>query len=128
MKTREITKHQVNECNRQIQIIAHEAGSGGAAVRYDIEGPKKHVPGIGPVPSFGENLKFQDGPIADGVNGITHEVLLAIIEDRLVGFQSGPFACERNVRALRHLRACQDELKNRTDERVERGVEGTHTV
>lgn len=125
---REVTRHQVNECNRQIEVKAHSPGSGGAAVRYDIMGPKKNIAGIGPVPSFGENLKFQDGPIADGVNGITHEVLLAIIEDRLIGFQSGPFACEKNERALQHIRACQEELKSRTDERISRGVEGTHTV
>jgi hypothetical protein len=38
---------------------------------------------------FGQAL-FQNGPIAEvGVNGVTHEVLLAIVADRLRSFQKG---------------------------------------
>ena len=126
--TRNITTHQVNECNRQIEIVAGDPGAGGASICYMVTGPKDRVPNVGMVPRFQERLEFQSGPIADGVNGITHEVLLAIIEDRLIGFQSGQFACEKNERALKHIRAAQQELKARTDERIERWVEGTHNV
>lgn len=125
---RQLTSHQTNECNSQIEVQAREPSTGGAPVRYDIFGPRKHVPNCGMVPSFGLNMKFQDGPIADGINGLTNEVLLAILQDRLEGFQNGPFAHEANARALVHIRNAQHALQSRTEERVSRGVEGTHTV
>lgn len=128
MATREMTNHKTNECNSQIEILAHEPSKGGAPVRYDIFGPRMQVDGCGMVPSFGENLKFQDGPIADGINGITNEVLLAILIDRLEGFQKGPYACDENQEALENVCAALAVLKSRTLKREARGVEGTHTV
>lgn len=72
-------------------------------------------------------LLFQNGPIAEaGVNGLTHEVLLEILIDRIAGFQAGPFACQANADCLEHLKAAQEVLLNRTRERMARGVEGTH--
>ena len=45
-------------------------------------------------------IRFQNGPIAEaGVNGLTHEALLAVLEDRLVGFQSGPYHHGRQRRS-----------------------------
>ena len=80
------------------------------------------------VPSFGLNVRFQDGPVDQGINGVTNEVLLAILEDRLLGFQGGPFSHESNEVALEHVRAAMQALQARTAEREARGVEGTHTV
>lgn len=74
-------------------------------------------------------LDFQRGPIKEtGVNGITHEVLLAILIDRLKGFQSGAFACPENAMALAHLEAALEMLhsRTRTRKRMARGVEGTN--
>jgi hypothetical protein len=74
---------------------------------------------------------FQNGPVSvdgNGVNGITHEALLAILIDRLEGFQAGPYANPHNAKALNHLREAQTALQARTRERMARGVEGTHTV
>jgi len=127
LNERKITTHHTNDCNRQIELTAHRPSTGGAPVRYDISGPRHDVPGVGSVPSFGVNLKFQDGPIADGVNGLTNEVLLAILEDRLRNFQQGPFACPENDQALTHIRSAQAALRSRTITRQGRGVEGTHT-
>lgn len=127
---REITTHKVNECNDGIKITAvDEPGSGGANHHYRME---FNDPKWGPDPSSMRQvneLYFQNGPIGEvGVNGITHEALLAIVTDRLEGFQRGPFACEDNREALAHLGAAREALLRRTRGRVERGVEGTHVV
>jgi hypothetical protein len=74
-------------------------------------------------------IPFQCGPIAEvGVNGVTHEALLAILIDRLEGFQRGPFACTENATALGSLRDALYHLQGRTRARIARGVEGTHAV
>lgn len=110
-----ITTHQINDCNLALTLMAHAPSAGGASVRYDIIGP-----------NFGLNIRFQDGPISDGINGITNEALLAILEDRLKGFQAGPFACSENEGALCCIRTAQLILASRTNKRKARGVEGTH--
>jgi hypothetical protein len=70
---------------------------------------------------------FQNGPIKEvGCNGLTHESLLAIIIDRLQGFQSGQYACRENAIALTKIQEAQMWLQKRTRDRLARGVEGTH--
>jgi hypothetical protein len=72
-------------------------------------------------------ILFQNGPISEkGVNGITQEVLLAIVADRLRSFQAGPFACRENALALTKIEEAQHWLQQRTLSRMRRGVEGTH--
>jgi len=72
---------------------------------------------------------FQDGPIKEsGVNGVMDENLLAIVIDRLKGFQSGKYASDFNQRAMELIEAGLKQLKERTAERESRGVEGTHAV
>jgi hypothetical protein len=76
-----------------------------------------------------QSLTFQNGPIGKvGVNGITNEVLLAIVIDRLEDFQTSKYANEFNARALEHAGAALDALEARTRERTARNVEGTHEV
>lgn len=122
--SRELTSHKVNGCNEALVVRAmDEPGHGGASHEYRIE--------------WGHNgeacnaidIRFQNGPIAEvGTNGITHEALLAILIDRFEGFQAGAYACEENAVALSNLRGAQRMLKHRTEKRLARGVEGTHTV
>ncbi len=70
---------------------------------------------------------FQDGPIKEaGVNGVMNEDLIAIVIDRMRGFQSGDYACRDNALALTKLEEALMWLRNRTNEREARGVEGTH--
>ena len=71
-------------------------------------------------------ITFQKGPPQNGasINGVTNETLLAIVLDCLDGFQSGPFACAQNAEAQEHLRKAIAALQGRTQERVDRGVEG----
>jgi hypothetical protein len=122
--TRELTSHKVNGLNEVLKIdVLDEPGQGNACHRYQIawsEGDDTSSP-----PRC--VIEFQNGPIKEfGINGISNEALLAIVEDRLAGFQSGPFACDANQVALEHVRDAMETLHDRTIERVARGVEGTH--
>ena len=72
-------------------------------------------------------VSFQNGPIKEfGVNGITQEVLLAIVIDRLRSFQAGQFASVYNQSALESCENALKQLQHRTRERIKRGVEGTN--
>ncbi len=73
------------------------------------------------------DVRFQNGPIKEaGVNGVMNEDLIAIVIDRMRGFQSGDYACRDNALALTKLEEALMWLRNRTNERESRGVEGTH--
>jgi hypothetical protein len=63
-------------------------------------------------------------PLWKGGQPVTNEVLLAIVQHRLEGFQKGPFACTENDVALHHVRAALEHLQVRTRRRLELGVEG----
>lgn len=128
---RELTGHIVNPVNDKITIkVMDEPGSGGANHYYDIGGfdttTNASTPGDAP-PWQGQVVLFQNGPITEfGVNGVTQEVLLEIVIDRLKGFQKGPYSSKENACALTHLQEAQMWLQSRTRERMARGVEGTH--
>lgn len=118
--SRELTSHKVNGCNNELTIgTVDEPGIGGAHHEYFICVPNGDPGDV--------RIKFQNGPIKEvGTNGVTHEALLAIVIDRLEGFQSGPYECEENQDALNYLRKAQEVLHDRTLARLARGVEGTH--
>jgi hypothetical protein len=119
---REITTHRVNGVNEGLRIaVLDEPGPGGASHEYDIELANATEGTITSV-----ELNFQKGGIKEaGVNGVTHEALLAIVADRLECFQAGPYACGANEVALRAVHKAMEALKARTEERAARGVEGT---
>ena len=130
---RTLNEHKINPANDTIEIaVTDNPGSGGANHRYEISGinnEKNDSKSTVDEPSEKLVVLFQNGPIPDvGVNGVTHEVLLAIVADRLRSFQGGPFACKANACALTHIEEAQHWLHQRTIERMRRGVEGTHTV
>lgn len=131
---RELTDHKINECNEALIISAvDKPGSGGANHRYEITGfdtnlNPSNVSSAGFRSSF-SNLPviFQNGPIKEvGVNGVTHEVLLAIVIDRMRCFQNGNYSCRENSIALTHLETALLWLNKRTRDRIARNVEGTH--
>jgi hypothetical protein len=69
------------------------------------------------------------GPIGEvGVNGVTHEALLAILIDRMQAFQKGPYSCRENALALTKLEEAVHWLNARTARRTAQGVEGTHSL
>ena len=121
---REITTHKVNACNEAITVEALDGpGPGGANHKYKVDIPTS-CSGFEPI-----TLDFQYGVIdRRGGNGITNEVLLAIVADRLEGFQSGHYACVENGGALHYIHAAMQRLNDRTNARVERGVEGAMKV
>ena len=124
---RELQNHKINGLKESVRIqrkepikiqVMDEPGEGGACRKYRLVGEDREdwVMLL---------IQFQDGPVGKvGVNGITNEALLAIVEDRLAGFQAGRFACLENSMALDNVRAAMHALKYRTRDRIIRGVEG----
>lgn len=121
-----IEGHKVNPANDLITVtVADEPGPGGAHHRYIVELPPPEDPDLRAHP-LTYVFEFQNGAISEvGVNGLTHEVLLSIVEDRLLAFQRGPYACRENALALTKLQEAIMWLKERTRARMQRGVEGT---
>lgn len=119
-----LTSHQVNPANGEIEVKAIDNPSHGGAhhcYRITINKGKENQNVF--------DITFQNGPIKEaGVNGVTHEVLLAIIRHRLECFQGGMFRCAENEVALSHVLAAQEALLSRTRARMARGVEGTNQI
>lgn len=124
MITRTLTGHIVTPSDAAVAINVVDApGSGGANHQYEIVFNPEGDTG------FVYNIGFQNGPIGEdgnGVNGLTQEILLEIVADRLRSFQAGPFACKANACALTHVEEALHWLQQRTLERIRRGVEGTN--
>ena len=136
--SRTINDHIINPCNDKIRIeVTDEPGAGGANHAYLVSGmspennPSKQslVAAAADLTGGAVGILFQTGPINDsGTNGLTQEVLLAIVADRLRSFQSGPYKCKENACALTHIEEAQHWLQQRTIARMRRGVEGTHVA
>lgn len=134
--TYQLHAHKVNDANNQLEItVLDKPGAGGAPHLYHITGFNTATNASDPFaerygqPGTHTTILFQNGPIPEvGVNGVTHEALLTIVADRLINFQSGPFACEENAIALKHIAEALGWLHRRTTARIERGVEGTHEL
>lgn len=131
---RELKSHTTNPANEAIKIVVgDEPSHTGANHRYEITGfdtetnpSKESVDGYSHSKSR-DVILFQNGAIPDvGVNGITHEVFLAILIDRVEGFQRGPFACRENAIALTKMQEALMWFQKRTLDRMARGVEGQH--
>lgn len=131
---RVLNSHKVNPANDVLSIEVKDApGAGGASHLYMISGFDTATNTSDPfverhgVSSKYATVLFQNGPIGEkGVNGVTHEALLAILVDRMEAFQRGQYACRENALALTHLQDAQHWLHHRTLARMQRGVEGTH--
>ncbi len=101
-----------------------EKGAGNANHAYVIQ--SSHPLGDNNWMEAGQRILFQNGPIKEaGVNGVMNEDLIAIVIDRLEGFQAGDYACDENAAACADLRQALANLRARTDARKARGVEGT---
>jgi hypothetical protein len=120
-----ITDHKLNGLNEAIVIESGSPGAGGAPIHYTLFIPDsvQLKPGI----TVHMNLSFQNGPIAtpEDYNGLTNEALLAVLIDRMRGFQAGPFKSRENACALTHMEEALMWLQKRTRDRIARGVEGT---
>lgn len=106
--------------------VEDEPGLGGASHIYVMYLKSKDGT---PRDEYYEVIRFQKGPLAEvGPNGFTNEALLAIVEDRLKSFQTGPFNCRENAVALTKVQEAMMWLNKRTADRVYRGVEGKSVV
>jgi hypothetical protein len=74
--------------------------------------------------SAGNNLVHVVAFARAGAVGLTNEVLLAIVKDRLEAFQAGPYACRENAVALNGIDKALAALHSRTKARIFQGVEG----
>jgi len=116
-----ITHHDGHELAESLIITADDLGVGGASHDYAVFSRSENTT------DNCARIAFQRGPRGDRDSraGLTHEVLLAIVADRLECFQAGSLPDEHNARAIEHIRQAMVELKARTDERAARGVLGT---
>ncbi len=117
---RRLTSHKVEGLNEALNIeVLDEPGQGNACHYYHV------LPGGGN--ATGLRIDFQNGPLGESPpNGLSNESLLAIVEDRLLGFQAGEFRCRENALALAKIQEAMMWLHKRTRDRVARGVEGTN--
>lgn len=123
--TRILTDHLVpGDTNPQLTIQVIDApGPGGAHHLYRITTPPEEDP------EEEWFIQFQKGPLREeGINGLTHEAFLTIVIDRLRCFQNGPFPSKYNRLALGCCERALTWLKQRTADRITRGVEGKSKV
>jgi hypothetical protein len=130
---RKITDHRLNGLNEFIDIAAvDDPSAAGASNVYEIH--LSGLPSGSRVPAI-IRVEFQNGAIGGpaDINGPSMEAYLAILIDRLKGFQgmnstqtgvAAPFACRENACALTHLEEALQWLRKRTLDRIARGVEG----
>ncbi len=111
-------------------VAVDEKGQGNANHHYEISVVDTHKTGNeNGFCTAGMTVLFQNGPIKEvGVNGVMNEDLIAIVIDRMRGFQSGDYACPENATALLSLENALFELNSRTKQREKCGVEGTSKV
>lgn len=121
---RTVEYHKINPLNDVLDVVVRDdPGHGGASHVYSVE--HSNSANIDPMMT----VNFQNGPIAEhGVNGVTQEILLAIVIDRLRSFQSGPFSSRENALALTKCEEALHWLQQRTIERMRRGAEGKSIV
>lgn len=112
--------HKGSDANNAITLTAvDEVGPGNANHKYSAEWDTRGQY----IASQGINM--QKGAIKEvGRNGITDEVLLAIVLDRLRGFQAGEFSCRENALAITNIEQGMHWMNARTKDRMSRGVEG----
>lgn len=91
----------------------------------------------GTVRGRGLDIRWQDGPLAvvdtDGnsrreANGCFVETVIAAAKQRLEFFQGSKFNSSFNKDAIYHLEQALLALNARTEDRMVRGVEGTHEI
>lgn len=71
-------------------------------------------------------IHFQDGPFADGANGITDLALLSVLIDRFEGYLTGDIPHVTTNLVYDQLLSARFRMLGRITDRVERGVQGTY--
>jgi len=121
---RTVHGHEGSALNNGIKINcdARDENGGSHVYRLRVGAQGEHF-------SSDQEIEFQNGPLQEaGLNGISDEALLAIVIDRLEGFQTAKYHSRYNALAITKLEEAMHWLNARTTDRQKRGVEGTHTV
>lgn len=120
---RELHDYKIAPTDSAIKVtVLDDPAPNGASRNYKVEHPG--------ITGGSLTISFQGGPVnadGSGINGVTNEILLAILADRLRGFQTGPFACRENEQAITKIEEAQHWLNSRTLARLRR-VNGNPTV
>lgn len=122
--------HDGHGLNESIAIEADQPDQSGASHQYQLwvntpveQGDPRDIArhGCGFV-------QFQKGPrnVEGSTAGATEAALLAVLIDRLRGFQAGPYPSRQNAIMLTKLEECLMWTKDRANERAKRGVLGTN--
>lgn len=90
-------------------------------------------PAGGYVHAVGIEIEWQNGPLGRNEhrrepNGAFVETVIAAAKQRIEFYETTEFKCHANQVALGHLEMALRALNERTKDREERGVEGTHAV
>lgn len=111
------TTRTIHSSPNTILVAIDAPGPGNACHIYEVRNVDDRVLA---------RIEFQKGPIGEaGVNGIQHDDLLRIIQDRLDGFQSGPYQSPGNEVTAGFISAALASDGTRTRRRVAAGTEGT---
>lgn len=91
------------------------------------------LPRGGETHGLGIHIRWQDGPLGRGEeraapNGAFVEGVLNAVLGRLRYYQETKFRCRQNALAITKIEEGLHWLDDRTREREQRGVEGTHEV
>ncbi len=109
--------------NESLIVITDEADASGAAHNYVVtyDTPNSTVPA-----EIVAEVQFQKGPRNEpgSIPGMTEAALIAILIDRLRGFQAGPYACRENALTLTKMEEALQWSQARARERARRGVLG----
>lgn len=117
-------------------IVRHQHPAAGDRINAGITVEADDPPGPGGAPSAYwvryagtqhiDTVRFAEcGVAADShVVGLTNEVLLAIVLDRLESYQKGTLACNENIIACNRINQALGALHARTRNRIAQGVEG----
>ena len=110
------THYDGHGLNESIRIETDDADGSGAAHNYIATINGQEV----------ARIQFQKGPrnVEGSYPGVTEGAILAVLIDRLRGFQTGPYSCRENAIQLTKLEETLHWTKARADERAKRGVLG----
>lgn len=124
---REITTHKIGAFNKEhisVYAIDEVQEKTGANHDYEIHLHQSTEAGKDVLQTL--RIKLQKGPLKEaGANGFSDQALIAIVLDRLQGFQKGEYPSTDNEEAISHLELCLEAMARRYKERANRGVEGT---
>lgn len=116
--------HDGHGLNERITILADERdpSSGGASHHYLVTMPSDCIDSDEIV----AEIHFQHGPrnAKGSRQGITEAALIAVLLDRLEGFQAGPYSCRENALTKTKLEEALHWSRHRADARARRGVLG----